>query len=329
MARISFLFVISCLYARAQTLVCSGCHLKESAAQPGTRMGRALMVPGKNSILNEHRKLSFQQGKYSYVVETRDDGKSTYTVSDGDGAISLPLEWGFGAGAQTFVLIKDGAFYESRVSFYPKTQSLYITMGDEHLNPQTLEEAIGRHLEMTEVNACFGCHSLNSEKNHRLNLEGLTPGVGCERCHTGAGAHAASLLQSKRPDKLGALSSESMATYCGQCHRSWETVVRMNVRGESNVRFQPYRMAMSKCFDGKDPRISCVACHNPHEEVVRTSAGYDKNCVACHSHQQKVCKVAKSDCVSCHMPKSKQAADHIAFTDHMIRIVRPGEGYPN
>jgi formate-dependent nitrite reductase cytochrome c552 subunit len=33
--------------------------------------------------------------------------------------------------------------------------------------------------------------------------------------------------------------------------------------------------------------------------------------------------------VSCHMPKINLPGGHAKFTDHEIRIVRPGDPYPN
>jgi hypothetical protein len=100
--------------------------------------------------------------------------------------------------------------------------------------------------------------------------------------------------------------------------------------GLSNVRFQPYRIFNSKCYSD-DRRISCIACHNPHEPMKRELTFYDAKCAACHSTkepQAKLCKVGKSDCVSCHMPKVELAGAHYKFADHRIRIVRPGEKYP-
>ena len=55
--------------------------------------------------------------------------------------------------------------------------------------------------------------------------------------------------------------------------------------GTGNIRFQPYRLAKSSCYysDPKDRRISCIACHNPHEAVVREPAFYDAKCLSCHA----------------------------------------------
>ena len=49
-----------------------------------------------------------------------------------------------GAQAQTWVVVHDGKMYESLVSYYPSMKGLYITVGDDHMTPKTLEEAIGR-----------------------------------------------------------------------------------------------------------------------------------------------------------------------------------------
>ena len=49
----------------------------------------------------------------------------------------------------------------------------------------------------------------------------------------------------------------------------------MKLRGPLNVRFQPYRITNSKCFDADDRRIACTACHDPHSELLKTPAAYD------------------------------------------------------
>jgi len=325
---------------------CAGCHRDQSIDQPQTPMGRALELPGDNPTLKENPRLTFHKGAYSYTVETHDDN-TIYSVTDGTKTISLPVHWSFGKGAQTWFLERNGEYYESMVSYYPSIKGLEITTGDEILTPATLDEAVGRELNKREPKDCFGCHSSNTVKNGKLNLDSLEPGVTCEHCHRGSSAHLVDAYQgdfSSAPPNLRKMSSEDISNFCGQCHRTWETVVRGGWRGELNVRFQPYRLANSRCFDGTDPRISCIACHDPHHDLVREESAYDSKCLACHGSSvhpatasenpaavtaPKSCPVAKSNCVSCHMPKVKLPNGLMTFSDHEIRIVRPGEPYPN
>lgn len=308
-------------------------------------MGRAMLLPGMDAALASHPKLTFQKGIFTYTVETR-DGRSSYTVSDGTQTITLPIQWNFGEGAQTWVLVRNGQYYESLVSYYPSIQGLDITTGDEELKPATLEEAIGRKLSAMDVKACFGCHSTNAVVDGKLSLDTLKPGVGCSHCHVGSELHAVAEeasgggdLEAVPPD-LAKLNSEEISNFCGQCHRTWDTVVRSGWHGVMTVRFQPYRLANSKCFDGTDSRISCLACHDPHRTVVRDAASYDPKCIACHGVKDsgmprnaptgaKSCPVAKANCASCHMPRVPLIRGRMVFHDHQIRIVKTGEAYPD
>ncbi len=326
---------------------CGTCHTKEAASQPKTPMGRALLSPDANAALRSHPSLNFTLGRFRYLIETRGNG-STYSVSDGEKTISVPIEWTFGAGAQTFVMKRGEAFVEGLVSYYPEIGGLDVTIGDQALAPKNLEEAFGRPLASAEVTACFGCHATGAVSDGKLNLASLQRGVTCEHCHAGAASHLNTISQPAAhrdwkatiPSRLGKQSSESLSNFCGGCHRSWETVVRNNWNGEINVRFQPYRLANSKCFDGTDSRISCVGCHNPHEDLARNDKQYDPKCLACHSSAEephnaamktagKSCPVSKENCVSCHMPKVRLPGGHQTFTDHQIRVVKAGEPYPN
>jgi hypothetical protein len=323
---------------------CVNCHRAQAASQPQTPMGRALLLPGTDPTLKANPRLTFRKGEFVYTVETQGDN-STYSVTDGKRTIALPIRWNFGAGAQTWVFEREGKWYEGLVSYYPDIRGLDITIGDDTLTPHTLEEAVGRELLHSETKDCFGCHATKTVRNGRLSLESMQPGVTCEHCHVGTETHILDSIQGdfdSAPPKLSKLSSEDISNFCGQCHRSWEAVVRGHFRGIINVRFQPYRLANSRCFDGTDPRISCLACHDPHQDVVRQDSSYDAKCLACHapstqtqpasvkvSTRPKSCPTAKSDCVSCHMPKMTLPGGHMRFTDHQIRVVKPGDPYPN
>jgi hypothetical protein len=160
-----------------------------------------------------------------------------------------------------------------------------------------------------------------------IHFDRLIPGVQCERCHGPTELHVTKLAPMKSLRHMGA---EDAAEFCGQCHRTWEQIATSGVHGVVDVRFQPYRLTNSKCFDAEDPRIACTACHDPHQEVNPKLADYDAKCQACHAQSAaKKCKVGTANCASCHMPKIEIPGSHKFFTDHQIRIVRANEAYPN
>ena len=106
--------------------------------------------------------------------------------------------------------------------------------------------------------------------------------------------------------------------------------------GITAIRFSAYRLERSFCWGTSgDARLTCIACHNPHEPLEKDTASYDSNCLQCHAstghaakaNQAAACTIASRNCVSCHMPKYELTMGHATFTDHYIRIVRPGSGY--
>jgi hypothetical protein len=181
--------------------------------------------------------LMTHKGPYTYTIETC-DGKSLYSVSDGVNAISFPIRWTVGKRMQTWVLERNGHYLESLVSYYPRTDRLDLTVGDEWIVPRNLDEAVGREITYKEAKDCFGCHSTNSVAQGKLSLDSLELGVTCEHCHLGASALAFDAVRGtfdSKPQSLKELSSEDINGFCGQCHRSWETVVRNGLRGVPNV----------------------------------------------------------------------------------------------
>lgn len=316
------------LLAAAPAPQCSTCHRAQALTQAKTPMAHALEDVAGCAILKTYPHLTYKRGKYAYTIRRQGDA-SLYSVTDGTDTISAPLAWVFGNGAagQTYIFERSGALYETRVSFYNAINGLDLTMGAENAEPAGLEEAAGRKMDPANARECFGCHATNAVKDNTLALETLLPGVQCVRCHGPADRHLASLAPMP---KLSALTTEEISNLCGGCHRTWEDITTKGPYGPVNVRFQPYRLTNSKCYDAVDRRISCTACHNPHEQTVRNSAFYDAKCRACHAPGGKLrtCRVAARNCVSCHMPKVDLPGAHFSFADHLIRVVRAGEPYP-
>ncbi len=345
------LALVACGLAAAQRpnqkLACGSCHLDQARTQPFTPMGQAFHFPSVDATLASHPKMAVEKNGYEYTIE-RQGNQSIYTVSNGKDTFSTPILWDFGQRTETYLYQRNGTYYEALVTYFDRLDGLDTTPGDQAIHPTTLEQAAGRPLAPLEVQRCLGCHTTGAVAEHKLNLDTMQPGITCAHCHRGAVEHQESILEgnaNRIPTNLKKLSTEQTTEFCGQCHRTWGDVVSEHLFGVINVRFQPYRLATSKCYDGRDPRISCVACHDPHKNLVREDMTYDKNCLACHSVGAKlslgmvsahpgaktmpICPVAKDRCVSCHMPKTEIPGTHASFADHDIRIVRAGESYPN
>jgi hypothetical protein len=124
--------------------------------------------------------------------------------------------------------------------------------------------------------------------------------------------------------------------YCGSCHGGFESTLALpDLGGDNNIRFQAYRLFRSDGHNGTDARISCIACHDPHTSVRRDAAWYDAKCLACHlpgasnaASKMKPCPKERANCATCHMPKVELAGMHAKFTDHWIRVARPGDATP-
>ena len=315
---------------------CASCHDAQSKSHPATSMAHAAETVAECAVLRSHPLMTATLGRYAYRIERKGE-ESLYTVTDGADTLTVPIKYslGLGAAGQTYVFEKDGQLFESFVSYYQALDGLDITIGDQPLKPSSLRDAAGRLLGAHEVALCFGCHTTDSIHDGRLVQESLVPGIQCEGCHGPSGKHVAAMktgdVQLGAMKKLAGMTAEESGQFCGQCHRTWDYVATHGPFNAGNVRFQPYRLTISKCFDVDDGRISCTTCHDPHRNVGLTAKQYDEKCQACHAGGKpgaKACKVATQDCASCHMPKIELPGAHHRFTDHNIRIVAKNGAYP-
>ena len=259
-----------------------------------TPMAQAAAPAANSEVLKSHADLSEQRAEYHYELSTSPQAVN-FSVTDGARSLSAPIAWAFGLGhkGQTYIYERDGGFYESHLSFYKSLQALDLTTGHDAANPDDLKSAMGRWLDADEARRCFGCHTTASNVAGHFDTSHLTPGVQCESCHGPGANHVAAMKTGKieagraaifNPKKLDAVAS---VDFCGACHRTWADVVlgEQKLRSVMNVRFQPYRLEDSKCWRNSqgDPRLACVACHNPHEQLNQDASSYDAKCLTCHT----------------------------------------------
>jgi hypothetical protein len=323
---------------------CAQCHASEAKGYLATPMAQALTLPQDSKILHANPSLTFRNGSYVYAIQSNNSG-STFTVTDGKRTISAPIRWavGYGTGGvgQTFVLEYSGLLYESRVSYFAQPGGLDITVGHPRGEPEILEDALGNWLGDAALMACLQCHATAGTTGDRVQAAEMIPGVACEACHGPGAEHVEAMRGGNTKDfhifNPGRLSAGRITDFCGACHRTATQERVLKVQGVENARFQGYRLQGSRCYDPADSRITCTACHNPHQTAERLAGSYDAKCAACHdtalnrtkANAPPHCPVGKQNCVTCHMPQVSVAGAHAHFTDHRIRVLKPNEPYPN
>jgi hypothetical protein len=327
---------------------CNECHSKKTSSQLTTPMAQAAVRLAPGTPSPEIVAATLQLGPYLYRISSDPLG-SRLAVSANKQSITASIAWIFGAGVhgQTYILDHDGASYESQVSGFAALHGLDLTPGHVSLGSGNLQNALGERLSTSAAARCFACHTTYSTTNSKFDASRAVPGIHCEQCH-GPGLEHINAIHADEPAEAikailnpADLSPVESVDFCGACHRTMMDVVESTeAYGPINVRFQPYRLEKSRCWGSQgDGRLTCVACHNPHEPLVRTASYYDQRCMACHAARGSespghgaspaVCPVASANCTSCHMPKSDVPEMHAKFSDHFIRIVRAGESYPN
>ncbi len=317
---------------------CARCHRNKAVPQKLTPMSHASVRAAQSDILTDHRLHQFKEGSFTTSVTTLNE-VTTFAVTDGVSTVASPAVWAMGfKRGQTYVLEKGRAYFESRLSYFTNIHALDITPGQAPEVPADLENALGRRLDIAEAERCFRCHTTAAVTSKVFESEKATPGVTCEACHGPGAAHVASVIADNLMQRTSImdpadLSPSDSVDFCGACHSTWADVMETRRKlGLAKIRFEPFDLEQSRCWGiSGDARITCVACHDPHQPLVREPSAYDSKCLACHgvrtepggTHRAKtVCKVAVSNCVTCHMPKYELPEMHAVFTDHDIRVVR-------
>ena len=257
---------------------------------------------------------------------------------------------GAGDHGQTYILDENGEMYEGQASSFSFIHRPALTPGHKTAEEGSLEKALGTPLKGSDALRCFACHTTASSASSKLNTADAVPGVHCEACHGPGQDHVSAIMAGKIAQARQAILNPATLTptssidFCGACHRTMmDVVMREPEPGAFTVRFQPYRLEESRCWQTtKDARLACTQCHDPHSPLVRDAQSYDQKCLTCHAKdarhdasesawtaKPKTCPRATTNCTSCHMLKTDVPEMHSTFVDHYIRIVRPGRPVPN
>ena len=290
---------------------CLPCHEAEVRAHAASNHARSLRPVVETEFYRALPEGPVMEARGGYALRYERIGQGlVVTAERGGERISALMSWAFGAGAQgvTPVAVLAGRYVEHRISYYPRAAKFDLTLGHQPGISANARAALGIAQSPEAIRRCFGCHASDVS----ADLAVFEPGVPCERCHAGARAHARG---GPPPANPGRLPARALVDFCAACHRAAPP------SGEAadpfNIRFQPYRLAMSRCYSGG--QLSCLTCHDPHANARRDDAAfYVSRCMLCHGRPH-----TRANCLPCHMPRSSPAP-YLTFTDHWIR--RPPGG---
>ena len=195
---------------------------------------------------------------------------------------------------------------------------------------------------------CLECHSSyfetisnSSKKFEEFDHKKIIYGIDCEKCHGPAADHAEFHLKNpagtvgKNIKNPGKLSRERLLDLCTLCHGGALNKTKPSFSFQVGDTLSNYfsmqtamlnadnidvhgnqfgLMALSKCF--KMSKLTCISCHNVHENENGKTEIFSQRCISCHSSLHgKLCGLTASigssitqNCIDCHMPKQMSHA---------------------
>ena len=296
------------------------------------------------------------------------DGKESFRSAH-------PIEWIIGAGVNGYgaILRTDGYLFQAPLSFYSQPMKWAPSPGYEltdlgfnrPITPGCIFCHSGRPNPVAGTNGRF----------ERVPFSELA--IGCENCHGPGAAHLRAMSGANSPSKkdsahlnTGIVNPARLTPYladniCMACHQTGDA--RVLKPGKAYKDFRPghplddtlsilivpptpesppsadhvehyYSMSLSKCYRASQGRLSCITCHNPHDEPSHQEAPayFRSKCLGCHTNQS--CKLPietrmqntpANNCTGCHMPKRDiQVISHSSATNHRI-VAMPDEAFPD
>lgn len=310
---------------------CAPCHAEEFKKHHGGRHDRSLQLATASELGGLKPAVGPVPGTRLKLDAQGDD---FVLRGPGNPDVKFDLVLGSGKVGITFVsLHDDGTLTESAQSWIPSEKRWYKTPGQEYADA----EQTGQRHPADASRKCLTCHTVTIPEQS-LMPERRFFGVGCETCHGPGSAH---IEAAKRKDpnllmkRLQDLTPREINEECGKCHRSFDGVGAGGIEVTMTNRFQAYGLMQSPCFEKGGEKLSCLTCHDPHDNLETNPRHYDIVCMTCHSPGAKlappevpqeraefVCPVNPNQkCTSCHMPKRKVFPKSNIFTnmaDHLI-----------
>ncbi len=305
---------------------CAACHKNIVATQIETAMGRTWsgLVPASLGPDFKARITEAHDPGLAYQVRRAGNHLEYSTTLPGGRVLDLPVEAVVGGRRNGFsfleridqlngIPLERPALMEGRYAYHEGSSysGLVLSPGFDQAKPVSIAEAVGRVLSPSFEKKCLTCHG----EPNTLGA-GKHGGVRCESCHGPASEHVASQAMPKE------LTHANSLAVCAQCHTG--LAVRSDpVPDDLLVSSQAPALSNSQCFLQSGGDVTCIDCHNPHQDSTQVAQTSAKTCMRCHSssvqQHASLCPInTSSGCIGCHMPAVQKNAFHL--TDHWIRV---------
>lgn len=346
----------------AGTASCAGCHQSEFSSWSTTPHAHSLEQLTADDELPDGQIAHAASGRTYEVF--REHGEMWHRETLADASVKPVISsqhkvsWRIGSGnhSRSYLIVRDGYFFESPVTWYTSKNSWGMSPGFHSAHQEGFARA-------THI-GCIQCHCGQVESidnsDHRLRI--TESAIGCESCHGPGSLHVAERTQGLTvsghfDDTIvnpAAISRHLNEDICARCHlrgAGWAFVgdrkisdyrpglslsdfrvdfVRKEAATGMEVVGHFEQMHASRCYTASDS-MTCTTCHNPHkspgpDEKVEY---YRRACAKCHHDASSDCGLPQAerleqspqdDCVTCHMPKSETEIPHLTFTHHRIGI---------
>ncbi len=320
---------------------CFGCHKNISEQHLKTAHFKTSAVAVENNIMG-----SFDSGKntYSYIsggmisMEKRDNGFFQVGYLNGEEKKSQRFDIVIGSGTkgQSFASWANNKLFQLPIT--------YFTSANQWCNSPGYPNKLAFNRPVTS--RCLECHATLAEK---LTVEGKEPeefnkstmilGVDCEKCHGAAANHVEFQTQNPR-EKTGRFilnpanfTRQQSLDLCALCHGGRLQKIKPSFAFSAADKLSDFFMvdtvakdannidvhgnqygllAASKCFK-MSSTLTCITCHNSHENQKGQTAAFSQHCLSCHNNKKInaiVCKLTATEgesinknCTSCHMPE--------------------------
>jgi predicted CXXCH cytochrome family protein len=334
-----FLLSVVCRAADQHYLgrdVCAGCHADIAKTQAQTAMARTWqgITPQPFPVNRSEQHSEGADPAISYLIRRTAEGLSYQVHLPEAQPLTMPIEKTMGGqrhglsflarlGSLDGLLLPRTPLIETRYLHYNPSNNLALSPGFDKEKPTTYETALGRVLTPNFEKKCLTCHG-----EPRTVGTHMETGVTCENCHGPGRSHLDAL--GKKSTQKGILNpakfpvSEQMQP-CSQCHAGFSKI-QDPLPNDLLISDQVTALSNSECWRQSSGQITCVNCHNPHQDAPQAVlvARSEKTCLQCHSETMSnhaaICPVNRaSGCVGCHMPESRSSTPFV-IADHWIRV---------